>query len=139
MAEELPQPILHRCSHCLSRAETLKEKKKDKERGETRNAPGRAGQSEEKMRESEGQRTVSNWNMGISLCSWPPPLRLVSLLSAVQWRAESKVEACKEALLYTHTHCERVERDAMSSHDLLFSSTLTWLPGKPVKRRRRVG
>jgi len=31
------------------------------------------------------------------------------------------------------------ERDAMPSHDLLFPSTLTWLPGKPGERRRRVG
>lgn len=30
-------------------------------------------------------------------------------------------------------------RDAVPSHDLLFSSTLTRLPRKPEERRRRVG
>ena len=50
---------------------------------------------------------------------------------------------------YTHTLRQREwqregvegeegEKDALPSHDLLFFSTLTWFPGKPGKRRRRV-
>lgn len=65
------------------------------------------------------------------------------LVPAVWQRAESGVEACRRGLLYIHTvYTGREgggERDAMPSHDLLFSSTLTWLPGKPVERRRRMG
>lgn len=36
VAEELPQPILHRCSHRPSRTETFNKKKREEERRETR-------------------------------------------------------------------------------------------------------
>lgn len=136
VAEELPQPILHRCSHRLSRAETLK-KKKEKERGETQNTPGRAGQSVEERKKSEGQRNVSRCNMGISLWSWPSPLSSVLLLSAVQWRAERKVKACRERLLYIHIHCEREWKEMLCPH-MICSFPPPW-HGCPGNQRKGGG
>lgn len=76
----------------------------------------------------------------------PPPRSLsllfsVVLLSAEQCRAESGVKAWREAPLYActrkHTLTKRGrlrgEKDAVPSHDLLFSSTLKRLPGNRGK------
>lgn len=65
-------------------------------------------------------------------------------VSAMQWRAESEVKAWGARLLYTRGGGETEtgrgregegegdrKKDAMPSHDLLFSSNLTWLPWKP--------
>lgn len=62
------------------------------------------------------------------------PLPSLHSRSSLQCNGELRVKwKHGERGFYTHSHTlgERGERDAMPSHDLFFSSTLTWLPGKP--------
>lgn len=54
---------------------------------------------------SEGQRNVSHCDTGISFWPWPSPL-----VSAMQWRAESEVKACRGFYTHIYTGRERGKR-----------------------------
>lgn len=136
MAEELPQPILHRCSHRPSGTETLKGRKEPHGGGtqSTWGRPERERRSKKRSPSSGSQRDllvvcVGGWG------GWPHAFQRDR-----EPRAEWKHADGGFYIYIQYTLVEREgERDAMLSHDLLFSSTLTWLPGKPVERRRRMG
>ena len=110
VAEELPQPILHRCSHCPSRVETLSERRDEGERGETHDTLGKEGEKwgreergTEQKKKREGHTNCWDW-MGSPFWSCVTlPCDESYVRSAMQSAAETEVKALRGAFIHKHT------------------------------------
>lgn len=115
---------------CPGCAETLSERRGDEDRRETHRTSGkRVG-----GRGDFGRRKRSmEWLDGIPRAGVTLYLEFLRPLCSVRRSSSERLERSFSTHNLKHTENDREGEDALPSHDLLFFSTLTWLPGKPGK------